>query len=64
MLTSDEIEADKKWSLEKSTLLDVIKPYLRKDLDMLELGCGIGRWSRVFLNMLTYWMHMIIQIHL
>ncbi len=48
MLTSDEKEADKKWSLEKSILLDVIKPYLSKDLDMLELGCGIGRWSRVF----------------
>lgn len=48
MLTSDEIEADKKWNKEKSILLDIIKPYFKKDLDMLELGCGIGRWSRVF----------------
>ena len=48
MLTSNEMEADEKWNKEKSTLLDIIKPYLKKNLDMLELGCGIGRWSRVF----------------
>jgi aspartate racemase len=47
MLTSDESEAIKKWELEKSNMLRVIEPYLSKDGSMMELGCGLGRWTRV-----------------
>lgn len=48
MLTSNESEAKEKWELEKSNLLNIVKPYLSKDGIMLELGCGVGRWSREF----------------
>ena len=46
MLTSDESEAIKKWEQEKSNLIRVIEPYLSKDGSMMELGCGLGRWTR------------------
>jgi len=48
MLTSDESEAKEKWELEKSNLLNTVRPYLDKNGIMLELGCGVGRWSMVF----------------
>jgi aspartate racemase len=47
MLTTDEKEAAKKWELEKYNLLNVIEPYLSKNRSMMELGCGLGRWTRV-----------------
>jgi aspartate racemase len=48
MLTSNEDEATTKWELEKSNLLNVVKPHLSKTGSMMELGCGLGRWTRVF----------------
>ena len=47
MLTSNEIEAATKWELEKSSFLRVIEGYLTKEGSMMELGCGLGRWTRV-----------------
>jgi aspartate racemase len=47
MLTSDEREAIKKWEIEKSSLLRVIEGYLSIEGSMMELGCGLGRWTRV-----------------
>jgi aspartate racemase len=48
LLTKSEDDARKKDRTEKKILLEILKPILNKDGIMLELGCGTGRWSRVF----------------
>lgn len=47
MLTKSEGDAIKKDEIEKDILLEILKPILDKNGVMLELGCGMGRWSRV-----------------
>ncbi len=46
MLTSDEKEANAKWERELNSFLDRIGSRLTAQDDILELGCGLGRWSR------------------
>ncbi len=48
MLTSSESEAKAKDRKEKKLVMDKLKPLLKKNGEMLELGCGTGRWSRAF----------------
>ena len=50
MLTSNEEEALKKWENEKKIVLNYMLPYLNQNSSLLELGCGIGRWSRILSN--------------
>jgi aspartate/glutamate racemase/2-polyprenyl-3-methyl-5-hydroxy-6-metoxy-1,4-benzoquinol methylase len=47
MLTPSESRAQSKWQDERDKLLGQIKPFFKKEDTILELGCGIGRWSRV-----------------
>ncbi len=47
MLTSSEQESAARDEKEKAILLPLITPILNQDGRLLELGCGIGRWSRV-----------------
>ena len=48
MLTQDEDLAEKKWEVERDKLLNVTNKFISPNDEVLELACGVGRWSRVW----------------
>jgi len=46
MLTASEDEATARDEQEKAALFGVLTPLLNPDGTMLEIGCGLGRWTR------------------
>jgi len=50
MLTQNEEDALVKDKVEKEKILSVIRPLLKNNRTMLEMGCGTGRWTRIFAN--------------
>lgn len=46
MLTADEAEAERRWVAEKRNVFGFLEKVALPDHNILEPGCGTGRWSR------------------